>query len=264
MEVLKNLFKIGVVLYLLSLVILYFIQEKLIFHPTTIPKSQAFQSPYNFEEVNINVAEGIDLNALHFKAENSKGVVLFFHGNGGAIRNWAKGAYLYLENNYDVFYVDYRGYGKSDGKIISEAQFVEDGQKAYDYLKESYKESSIIIQAISIGTGVATQLAVNNKPKHLILMAPYFSLKSLVMKMVKIVPPFILRYKLESGTYLKNAKFPITIFHGEQDQLIPVSHAQQLKSINANIDLHVLKGVGHNTIPSNQTYQKEMTIILGK
>jgi len=68
MEILKNLLKIGIVLYLLSLVILYFIQERLIFHPNTIPKSQAFKSAYNFEEVYINVADGIDLNALHFKA----------------------------------------------------------------------------------------------------------------------------------------------------------------------------------------------------
>jgi len=245
-------------------VILYFIQERLIFHPNTIPKSQAFKSAYNFEEVYINVADGIDLNALHFKAENSNGVVLFFHGNGGAIRNWAKGAYLYLENNFDVFYVDYRGYGKSDGKIINEAQFVEDGQRTYNYLKENYRESEIIIQAISIGTGVAAQLAVNNNPKHLILMAPYFSLKSLVMKMVKIVPPFILKYKLESGAYLENAKLPITIFHGVHDQLIPASHAQQLKSINAEIDLHILQGVGHNTISSNQEYQKQMAFILNK
>ncbi len=46
--------------------------------------------------------------------------------------------------NYDLFMLDYRGYGKSEGEIKSEKQFYNDVQKSYDKLKLSYNEKDII------------------------------------------------------------------------------------------------------------------------
>ena len=262
MESIKVILKIGFALYFFLLIILYFVQEKLIFHPSIIPKDYAFQFEYPFEEINIEVETGIHLNNVLINAENSEGVVLIFHGNGGAIRGWAQGASLYLENNYDVMYTDYRGYGKSDGRITSEQQLIEDGQKIYDFLKSRYEEEQIIVSGISIGTGLATQLAARNSPQQLILQAPYYSLKSLIRQLLKIVPTFILKYPLDTAHYIESLSLPITIFHGKKDHLIPYQHAEKLSKLNTNVDLHLIEHYGHNDILNSPYYRKQMGAIL--
>ena len=248
--------------YLIVIVLLYLFQEKLLFFPTVLPKDYPFKFANEFEEINIKVDEEIALNTLLFKSNDPKGVVLFFHGNGGAIHGWWQGADIYVRNNYDVMYVDYRGYGKSDGKINSEKQLVDDAQKVYDFLKEKYAEETIIVSGTSIGTGIAAQIAVKNNPKLLILNSPYASLKALIKEKVLLVPSIIMKYQLETKNYIKAAKLPIFIFHGEKDTLIPSEHAQQLKAINNHIELQILKGVGHNNLNQSAVFRKELTRIL--
>ena len=172
MKLLKKMLQLVLVVYIMTIVILYFSQEKLLFFPTKLEKEYKFKFPYEFEEVNLFVENDIALNFLEFKSKNPKGIVLFFHGNAGAINTWAQGANLYLKNNFNVIYVDYRGYGKSDGSIKNEKQLIEDSQKIYDYLKGKYKEENIIISGTSIGSGIAAQIAVQNNPKELILNSP--------------------------------------------------------------------------------------------
>ncbi len=249
-------------LYVLCCAIIFFAQEKLLFYPTKLPKEYTFRFDNEFEEVNLKVDNNIALNALLFKAKIRKGVVLFLHGNGGAIHSWGEGANLYIENGYDVLYLDYRGYGKSDGKIISESQLIDDAQIAYDYLKQNYDEDKIIISGTSIGTGIATKIAANNNPRKLILTSPYYSLKSLVKEKIKVIPGFVIKYQLKTSAFLKQTKCPVIIFHGDSDQVIPHHHSLKLKEDFPQIDLHLLKNYGHNNLTQSDAYVKKMSEIL--
>ncbi len=249
-------------LYVLLCVILYFAQEKLLFYPTKLSKDYTFKFVNQFEEVNLKVDDSITLNALLFKATIRKGVVLFLHGNGGAIHSWGEGANLYTDNGYDALYLDYRGYGKSDGKIISESQLIGDAQVAYDYLKQHYAEDKIIISGTSIGTGIASQIAANNNPYKLILTSPYYSLVSLVKEKIKIIPSFVVKYQLRTSNFMKQTKCPIIIFHGDSDQVIPYHHSLKLKENFPQIDLHILKNYGHNDLTQSEGYIKDMLKIL--
>ncbi|MGD1840693.1 MAG: alpha/beta hydrolase [Thermonemataceae bacterium] len=253
-----------VAIYGLILLVLFVWQEKLLFFPTKLPASYTFQFEEDFEEISIQVEKEIHLNALLFKAIQSKGVILFLHGNAGAINTWGFGAPLYLQHQYDVLYVDYRGYGKSEGNIQSEQQLISDIQKVYDRLKERYSENTIIVSGTSIGTGIATQIAAANHPKLLLLNAPYYSLKKLIQEKTKVLPSFIIRYSLATHQYINKVECPIYLFHGQSDQLIPVHHAKELKQKAEQINLIVLEGTGHNDIPANSLYQEKMGEILMK
>ena len=80
---------IGVaLLYTIACVFLYFVQEKLLFSPTVLPNDYEYKFDYPFDEINLKTTKHINLNYLLFKTQNSKGIVLFFHGNGGAIDSW--------------------------------------------------------------------------------------------------------------------------------------------------------------------------------
>ena len=62
---------------------LYFLQERIIFFPSVLEQDYEYQFNHNFEELYLNTDDGATLNAIHFKVENPKGVILYFHGNAG-------------------------------------------------------------------------------------------------------------------------------------------------------------------------------------
>ncbi len=176
------------VAYIIGGLLLYSFQESFIFPATKLNPNYKFRFDNEFEEINIQTDDDINLNAILFKNPNSKGVVLYFHGNGGTIQGWGHQANSFIVAGHDILFLDYRGYGKSEGKIQSEAQLLEDAQKVYDYLKVTYPENTIVLCGTSIGTGIATYLASNNNPNSLILNSPYYSLISLIKQKTKILP----------------------------------------------------------------------------
>ncbi len=262
---LKRILFIALGIYLLVLGFLYVFQENLIFHPQKLPKDYSFEFGNNIEELNFQTQDGKLINGIVFKTQDPKGLIFYLHGNAGSLKSWGSVAQFYNYNNYDVFILDYRGYGKSEGKIISESQLHKDNLLVYNELKQRYNESKMIILGYSIGTGMASQLASENNPKLLILQAPYYSLTNLVQRKLPIIPRFILKYKLETHRYLEKCKMPVVLFHGTDDQVINYSSSGKLeKEFKPGDTLITLEGAGHNGMTENLEYQKAMKIILNE
>ncbi len=252
-----------VALGLLIGVLFYFFQEKVIFYPDKLPKDHKFKFKNRFEEINIATPDGKNLNALLFKAENPQGLLFYLHGNGGALDSWGDISRLYTNMGYDIFMLDYRGFGKSTGSITSEEQMHEDVQLAYDKMKELYDEDHITVIGFSIGTGMASCLAAKNNPQRLILQAPYYSLEKLIQDISPIVPAFLIRYKLENYTYLPQCRMPVTIFHGNDDKVINIASSLKLKELLKPTDeLVILEDTEHNEITANKDYQEKLREIL--
>lgn len=252
-------------LYLLLIVSLFTSckQESMLFYPATLPTNYTFHFPNKFQEYNIPVDEKTKLNGLLFLADSSKGLVFYLHGNAGSIDSWGTMANVYLQNNYDLFVLDYRGYGKSEGKIKNEKQLHNDIQIVYDSLKTKYSEDKIVIIGYSIGTGLATKLASTNKPKLLILQAPYYNMIDLAHQYIKIMPSFLIQYKLMSNEYITKVTCPITIFHGNDDEVIYYGSSVKLKQhFKATDKLILLEDQMHNGMNDNKTYQKELYLLL--
>lgn len=258
LKILKTLAAI----YLVICLLLYFFQEKLIFHPQTLDHNFRFSFGQKFEEMTITTSDNIRLNGLLFKAAHPKGLIFYLHGNAGSLKSWGKVAEIGSQLQYDVFMLDYRGYGKSEGSIGSEAQLYEDVQMAYDKLKSRYDEKDIIVLGYSIGTGPAAKLASANKPKMLILQAPYYSLTDLMQQHYPVIPTFILKYRLETNLYLRKCSLPVVIFHGDRDEVIDYASALKLKKLFKPKDtLITLRGQGHNGMTDNYEYLKAMVKI---
>ena len=190
-KLLLRSFKTLIVIYILLCGLLYFAQEKLIFFPEKLEKSYQFQFEGDFEELNIKTANGNLLNGLLFKAEDSKGLIFYLHGNAGSLKSWGSVAKTFTDLQYDIFILDYPGFGKSDGKINNQKQLYADIQSVYAELTKNYQEETIVVLGYSIGTGIAAKLASINKPKLLILQAPYYSLTDMMKVSFPIVPTFL-------------------------------------------------------------------------
>ena len=265
MKVLFKILKIVVGLYIVIVGLLYFFQEKLIFFPEKLVKNYKFEFGQKFEEQNIKTSDGKLLNGLLFKSDSSRGLIFYLHGNAGSLSSWGKVAKIYTDLNYDVFIIDYRGYGKSEGQISGETQIFEDNQIAYNELKKYYNEDKIIVLGYSIGTGLAAKLASTNKPKLLILQAPYYNLTDMMKHSYSFVPTFILKYKFATNEYLKNCKMPVVIFHGDQDFVIYYGSSLKLKEEFKRGDtLITLNEQGHNGMTDNPDYQIQLERLLKK
>lgn len=253
--------------YILFLALVYFFQEKMIFLPQTLAKDHIFQFDQPFEERYVEMKDGKILHALLFKAENSKGVVLFLHGNAGSLAGWGSVAETFTTLNYDAFIPDFRGYGKSEGAIKSESQVHQDMQSLYNNLKKEYSENRIIVLGHSIGSGMAANLAANNDPRLLILQAPYYSLPDLAENTppLNIFPQFLFKYKFETGKKLRETKVPVVVIHGEEDEVIYYGSSLKLEEkFKPGDTLITLDKYGHNDFLTSERYKIEMEKVLDK
>ena len=244
-------------------VIAYFIQERFIFKPEKLPADFKFKYDAPFNELNFDVMPGVRINGLHFYRENPKGLILYFHGNTRSIKGWAKYARDFYRYDYDVVLVDYRGFGKSTGKR-SEAEMLKDMQFVYESLTKQYPEHHIIVYGRSIGSGFATKVASDNKPRYLILDAPYYSFFKLVKRFLPILPvKFVLRYHLRTDKWIRYVNCHTYIIHGTKDKLIPIKNSEALQAINPRkITLIRIQGGRHNNLPSFPEYHNFVRDIL--
>ncbi|MFT6809967.1 MAG: alpha-beta hydrolase superfamily lysophospholipase [Saprospiraceae bacterium] len=243
MKTFKRVLLVLFCLYVIVCMGLYFIQDSIIFDAHLLDEDHRFRSG---EELKIPVANNISLSTYHLPIDNPKGVILYFHGNRGNIRRCIRQIERFAPEGYELYMPDYRGYGKSDGLISNEKDFLQDAQKIYDYIKSRHPENQISIVGYSLGTGPATYISANNTPQELILVAPFISFVDLKNRWSSLIPNFLLKYKLNNRKHILESTCPITILHGTEDEVIPYDSSESLEALDPErIDLITLQGEGH-------------------
>lgn len=261
---LKRILFVIVTLYVLIGVALYFLQDNMLFMPQSLPQDYSYSFPTNFEELNLRTEDGANLNALHFKMEDPKGVILYFHGNAGELSRWGMVVQEFVAMQYDVLVMDFRTYGKSTGKL-SEKALYSDAQLFYDLLLKSYSEDEIIVYGRSLGTTFATYVAAENHPKQLILEAPFYSLDEVASERFPIFPvSLFLKYHFPTYHYLEEVSSPILIFHGTDDYVINYKNSEKLSKLNTKGKLKFITITNgtHNNLVDTEIYRKTLDSIL--
>jgi alpha-beta hydrolase superfamily lysophospholipase len=245
-------------------ILLYYLQDYLLFKPEKLDKDfQYFYDNQEVEEYNIETRDGALINGLHFKVANPKGVVLYLKGNSKSMRGWGKFAVDFTRHDYDVFMIDYRGFGKSTGRRTQKA-LKNDLQLIYNKMKEKVDEKYIILYGRSLGSGFATKLASTNQPRMLILDAPYYSLSKVTARYAPFMPmSVILKYPIPTYKWLKYVECPIHIIHGTNDNLIPFKSSVKLSKIRQDqTRLYAIIGGGHKNLNTFESYHKMLAEII--
>ena len=257
-------FQIIALVYIVIGVTLFFLQEKFIFHPKKLPADYKYQFDIPFREINIPLTTEKNLSIVQFTVPDSllKGIVLYFHGNRLNINRYAKYATNFTRNGYEVWMMDYPGYGKSTGKR-SEQILYDDAMILYKMAHSKVSIEQIIIYGKSIGTGIASQLASVRECKRLILETPYYSMDALAKHYFFIYPVIpMTKYAFPTYQYFEYIKAPITIFHGTSDAIIPYKHAKWLVEKNQGTELITLEKGKHNNLPEFKLYQQKLDSLL--
>lgn len=237
-----------VVFYLFIAGYFYFFQKKFIFFPSRLLK--IIPSSLPIEEVFIETSDGEQLHAWWMQTNEGENTVLFFHGNAGNISDRKFQLEVFHKLGLNALIFDYRGYGKSTGKVLVEEDVYIDGRAALDFLV-SEKEISldnIILWGKSLGGGIAVDLAQNKSIRAVILESTFYSVKFLAKEKYRFLPVnILLRYKFESYKKIVNVSRPILIIHSRDDEMIPFSHGEKLYDLaNMPKRMMVLSG-SHNS-----------------
>ena len=247
------------------LVALWWGQERLLFMPSVLTPDHVLATADDIHETRIAVP-GAQLSALHLRLANPKGVVFFLHGNGGSLENWFVSPDYYRRLGYDLFMIDYRGYGKSSGAIRSEAQLHADVRAAWDSIAGRYVGRKLVIYGRSLGSGLATRLAVDlagSRPPDLtVLVSPYTSIAALTATHYPWVPGWLLRYPLRTDAMIRQVPNRIMLIHGERDPLIPPSHSQALQELVPQAQLLLVPGAAHNDLQEFPVYLEGLAAAL--
>ena len=245
-------------------VALYFLQEKFLFHPEKLGQDYRFQFNIPFEEINVPLGEAVNLNVVRFRVPDSirRGAVIYFHGNRSNINRYAPFASNFTHLGYEVWMMDYPGFGKSTGKR-SEKILYADALIVYKMVIKTISADSIIIYGKSIGSGIAAQLASVRDCKRLILETPYYSIPALARQHFYIYPFMpMAKYEIPTGTYLKEVRAPISIFHGTRDWIISYDQARRLAKENPAIELVSIEKGKHNNLNDFPLFRQKLDSLL--
>jgi uncharacterized protein len=194
---------------------------------------------------------------------SSTGVVLYFHGNKGNIGRYGRHAAEFTARGYEVWMMDYPGFGKSTGPR-SEQKLYDYALLLYKLARSRYRPDQIVIYGKSLGTGVAAQLASVRDCRRLILECPYFSMVSLIRHYLPIYPiSTMLHYHFPTNEFLPSVTAPVAIFQGTADGLIPLSNAERLKSLLKPGDEFIpIEGGSHNDLADFPLFHQKLDSLL--
>ncbi|GAH29413.1 unnamed protein product, partial [marine sediment metagenome] len=109
------LFLFGVILLFLLFAVyavyLYFNQSKYVYFPTSDIAATPSDAGLFYEDIMLKTSDGINISGWYIPAENQRGTILFFHGNGGNISHRIEFIEMFYELNLSTFIIDYRGFG---------------------------------------------------------------------------------------------------------------------------------------------------------
>ena len=257
--------KVLVLLYAVIGILLYYLQDYFLFHPASLTKDNKYDFAYPHQEINIPYNSETNINIIQFKTKDSvpKGVVLYFHGNRKNISWYAKYSPNFTNSNYEVWMIDYPGFGKSTGKF-TEQHLYDCALQLYKLARAKYDPSKIIIYGKSMGTGIASQLASVRDSKYLILETPYYSMTSLISHFFPIYPiGRIIHYHFPTYQFLQKVTAPIIILHGTDYGIVPLSNAEQLRSaLKKDYEFILLKNGIHNNLNDFPLFHQKLDSLL--
>jgi pimeloyl-ACP methyl ester carboxylesterase len=248
---------LAVLAYLLACTYMWATQRQHVFKPNPKLETTPDRLGMKFEEIRIPSGSGADrglLDAWWISAGSSDApTVLYLHGNDkniGGASDIDRVARLH-SMGYNLFAVDYRGYGKSTGGAPTEAKAYEDAEASWDYLirQRACDPKRTFIFGHSLGSAIAIDLAVHHPEAAGLIVENAFTS---MVDMSELEYPFLpaellLNQRFDSLSKIGNLKIPLLLIHGTWDKLVPYQMSQQLfKRAPQPKLLKLIEGGGHS------------------
>ena len=163
----------------------------------------------------------------------------------------------WLDAGYGVLMVGYRGFGNSGSP--SEQGLYDDGRAALQALRDrGVRDAGMVLYGESLGTGVATRMAVETPDAAaLILESPFTSVPAVGADRYPLVPVnWLIHDRFDSLARIADIHLPLLLLHGEDDTVVPVKFGRQLfAAANEPKQAVFVPHAGHNDVYNLKTQQ---------
>jgi len=245
------------VFLLIALTILYFRQHSLVYHPRPYDESYVYSLPADGVEINYTVANA-KYAAFYVPGIDPKPKRLWvaFCGNGSLALDWTTILKEYPPNRDAFLLIDYPGYGKNGGyATIASTRLAADAALKTLLARLQISEDQLPLCTIghSLGASVALDFATDHRVQLIVLIAPFTTLRE---EAASIFGGWVARLLIESYDNRKNLaeaikrspEVRVAIFHGTDDQVIPVRMGRELAHQFPLVDFFPVKGADHVSV----------------
>lgn len=230
--------------------VMFGLQRHLLYFPMPGPLDPARAGLAEMRSVVLETEDGLALTAWYAPARGNAATLLYLHGNGGHIGHRTIKVRPYLERGFGVLLLSYRGYGSNPGSPSEEGLYA-DGRAALKFLAgEQIAASKIVLYGESLGSGVATELALGTQVGALILEAPFTSIAEVAAHHYPFLPArWLVRDRFESAAKIARVRAPVLIMHGENDGIVPPRFGRALfEAAVEPKEFRSISGAGHNDL----------------
>jgi hypothetical protein len=232
--------------------LLYLAQRRLMYLPETARTPPAAAGFAAAEEIVLDTADGERVIVWHMPPRGAQPVVLYFHGNGGALRYRVERFRALTADGSGLVALSYRGYGGSSGSP-TEPGLLADAAAAYAFAVARYRSERIVLWGESLGAGVAIALAATHKVARLVLEAPFSSAVDLGAAAYWFMPVrLLMKDQFRSDQRIGQVRAPVLILHGSDDRVVPLAFGERLFALaNEPKRLVRIPGGGHNDLDAH-------------
>jgi hypothetical protein len=253
--------------YLIMVTTLYMLQGYLIFAPYTFNNITLEQSYIKDKAQSLRIKDETGLQTSSWiipPKTNQESIIIFFHGNAVHALYGHKRALFFHDHGFGYVLAEYPGYGGNEGSP-SEKSFYATARSLITKIKKTYPAQEIILHGSSIGTGVATQMAMEFDIKALILEAPFSSVTEVAKSKYFYVPvSLLLKHRFDSIDKIDAINAPVLIIHGSEDKIIPLKYGKKLYEAAIQPKaLKIIEGAGHNNLLYYNSPQIALDFIKG-
>jgi pimeloyl-ACP methyl ester carboxylesterase len=157
--------------------------------------------------------------------------VLYLHGQGGNLDTYWQWVMALWDAGYNALAIDYRGFGKSDGEA-SEQGLYDDGKAGLAFLRAngSIDPARIVVFGYSLGTAVATYVAVDSPTAALLLEAPFTSMTEMIEGSSPYPMPadWLTDVDFDTLGRIGALRSPLVVTHGTGDMRVPYRMGRRL------------------------------------
>lgn len=270
--------RVTLVAYIVWLVALWFVQDRMLFLPQVAGiglTEDAIAAEPRIVRRWLAQDDGIETEAWVVRALPSgstpRGLVVFTHGNAELIDHALHEAEQWTQRGYDVLLPEYRGYGRTPG-TPGEARIVADVLAHLDAETAANGARPLLLHGRSLGTGVAAQVAARVAERNdatrspstiaaLILESPFTSIASFAAGYG--APAFIVRNPFRTDHVLPDLACPILILHARDDEVVPITHARTLGTLQPRAVVVELDGSHNSGLSADNAYWSAIDRLLG-
>lgn len=227
-------------------------ERSLIFFPEKSIETTPADVGLSFEDLYILTPDGTRINGWYVPSPGAKVTLLWLHGNAGNLSHRVDPLrYLHRELGVNVLMIDYREYGRSEGRVTEEGTY-QDTLAAYDDLikRSDLDPLRIVAYGQSLGSAVAVELALHRQLYGLILEAPFASIRAMAAFHYPWLPfGGLLSTRYDSLEKISKVNVPLLILHGDGDEIVPYEQGKKLyEAAGPPKQFYTIKGAGHNDV----------------